>query len=31
MKANAGVKIINDDSASEGVAKLRAQVEAGNS
>ncbi len=30
MKANPGVKIINDDSAAEGPAKLRAQVEAGN-
>ena len=29
MKANPGVKIINDDSASEGLAKLRAQVESG--
>ena len=30
MAANPGVTIINDDSASEGVAKLRAQVEVGN-
>ena len=30
MAANPDVKIINDDSASEGVAKLRAQNEAGN-
>ena len=30
MAANPGVKIINDDSASEGLAKLRAQVESGN-
>ena len=30
MKANPGITILNDDSASEGVAKLRAQVEAGN-
>ncbi len=30
MAANPDIKIINDDSASEGVAKLRAQVEAGN-
>ena len=29
MKANPGVKIINDDSAAEGLAKLRAQVESG--
>ena len=26
MKANPGVKIINDDSAAEGLAKLRAQA-----
>ncbi len=30
MAANPGVKIVNDDSAAEGAAKLRAQVEAGN-
>ena len=30
MKLNPNVKIINDDSAAEGAAKLRAQVEAGN-
>ena len=30
MKENPGIKILNDDSASEGVAKLRAQAEAGN-
>ena len=30
MKKNPGVKILNDDSASEGLAKLRAQVEANN-
>ncbi len=30
MAANPGVTIINDDSAAEGLAKLRAQVEAGN-
>ena len=30
MKLNPDVKILNDDSASEGLAKLRAQVEAGN-
>jgi len=30
MKENPGIKILNDDSASEGVAKLRAQTEAGN-
>ncbi len=30
MKANPGVKIINDDSASSGLAKLRAQIEANN-
>ncbi len=30
MAANADIKIINDDSASEGVAKLRAMNEAGN-
>jgi len=30
MAANAGIRILNDDSASEGVAKLRAQSEAGN-
>ena len=30
MAANPGVTIVNDDSASEGVAKLRAQVEVGN-
>lgn len=30
MKLNPGIRILNDDSASEGVAKLRAQVEAGN-
>ena len=30
MKKNPSVKILNDDSASEGLAKLRAQVEAGN-
>ena len=30
MKKNPGVKIINDDSAAEGLAKLRAQVESGN-
>ncbi len=29
MAANPGVKIINDDSAAEGLAKLRAQVESG--
>ena len=29
MKANPDVKIINDDSAAEGLAKLRAQVESG--
>ena len=29
MAANPGVKIISDDSASEGLAKLRAQVESG--
>ena len=30
MDANPGIKIVNDDSASEGASKLRAQVEAGN-
>ncbi len=30
MANNSGVNIINDDSAAEGLAKLRAQVEAGN-
>lgn len=30
MKMNPGIKIVNDDSASEGSSKLRAQVEAGN-
>lgn len=30
MKMNPGVNIINDDSAAEGLAKLRAQVESGN-
>ncbi len=30
MAENPGITIINDDSASEGVAKLRAQAEAGN-
>lgn len=30
MAANPGVTIVNDDSASEGVAKLRAQAEVGN-
>ncbi|MDJ0958395.1 MAG: ABC transporter substrate-binding protein [Arenicellales bacterium] len=30
MKMNPDIKILNDDSASEGLAKLRAQVEAGN-
>ncbi len=30
MKNNPGIKIVNDDSASEGLAKLRAQVEANN-
>ena len=30
MAANPGITIINDDSASEGVAKLRAQAEVGN-
>ncbi len=30
MAANPDVKIINDDSSAEGLAKLRAQVEAGN-
>lgn len=30
MAANPGVKIINDDAAAEGLAKMRAQVEAGN-
>ncbi len=30
MKLNPGIKIINDDSAAEGLAKLRAQVEAKN-
>ena len=30
MEANPGVKIVNDDSANEGVAKLRAMNEAGN-
>jgi putative spermidine/putrescine transport system substrate-binding protein len=30
MDANPGVTIVNDDSASEGASKLRAQVEAGN-
>ncbi len=30
MKANPGIKILNDDSASEGLAKLRAQQEAKN-
>ncbi len=30
MKNNPGVKIINDDSAAEGVAKLRAMNQAGN-
>lgn len=30
MKKNPSVKILNDDSASEGLSKLRAQVEAGN-
>lgn len=30
MAANPGIKIVNDDSASEGAAKLRAQVQAGN-
>ena len=29
MAANPGVKIVNDDSAAEGLAKLRAQVESG--
>jgi putative spermidine/putrescine transport system substrate-binding protein len=30
MAANPSVKIVNDDSSAEGLAKLRAQVEAGN-
>ena len=30
MAANPGIKILNDDSAAEGLAKLRAQAEAGN-
>jgi putative spermidine/putrescine transport system substrate-binding protein len=30
MQANPDIKIVNDDSAAEGAAKLRAQVEAGN-
>ena len=30
MQANPGIKIVNDDSAAEGAAKLRAQAEAGN-
>jgi putative spermidine/putrescine transport system substrate-binding protein len=30
MQANPEIKIVNDDSAAEGAAKLRAQVEAGN-
>ncbi len=30
MAGNSGVNIINDDSAAEGLAKLRAQVESGN-
>ena len=30
MAANPDIKILNDDSAAEGLAKLRAQVEAGN-
>ncbi len=30
MAMNPGIKILNDDSASEGLAKLRAQTEAGN-
>ncbi len=30
MKANPGIKIVNDDSASEGASKLRAMTEAGN-
>ncbi|MEE9447361.1 MAG: ABC transporter substrate-binding protein [Arenicellales bacterium] len=30
MAANPGIKIINDDSSSEGAAKIRAQAEAGN-
>lgn len=30
MKENPGIKILNDDSASEGLAKLRAQAEADN-
>ena len=30
MAANPGIKILNDDSASEGLSKLRAQAEAGN-
>jgi putative spermidine/putrescine transport system substrate-binding protein len=30
MAANPGITIVNDDSASEGASKLRAQVEAGN-
>ncbi len=30
MAANPGIKIINDDSAAEGLAKLRAQIEANN-
>ena len=30
MKMNPGVKIINDDSAGDGVAKLRAMDQAGN-
>ncbi len=30
MKLNPGIKIVNDDSASEGASKLRAQAEAGN-
>ena len=30
MKLNPDIKILNDDSASEGLSKLRAQVEAGN-
>ncbi len=30
MAANPGVKIINDDAAAEGAAKIRAQAEAGN-
>ncbi len=30
MKMNPGVKIVNDDAAAEGAAKIRAQAEAGN-